>query len=139
MHDDRLVLRPALSADVIDQPERLAASSSASQLPGDGSQATLLARIGSSSIAALGNLDPGQAYARLVGGVGQRKSDAAATLATREAMTAQVEVVRQSISGVSLDEEMVALSKYQRAFEAASRVFTTADQLLEDLINTLGR
>ena len=31
---------------------------------------------------------------------------------------------------------MVALTQYQRAFEAASRVFTTADQLLEDLINT---
>jgi flagellar hook-associated protein FlgK len=34
---------------------------------------------------------------------------------------------------------MVSLSKYQRAFEAASRVFRTADELLEELINTLGR
>jgi len=74
-----------------------------------------------------------------VGRVGQRKADSAATLDTRAAMTAQVETVRQSISGVSLDEEMVSLTKYQRAFEAASRVFTTADQLLEDLINSLGR
>jgi len=129
----------ALSADVLDHPEFLAASNNASQLPGNGSQATSLAQLGSTPIAALGNLDPGQAYAKLVGGVGQRKADSAATLSTREAMTAQVEVVRQSISGVSLDEEMVSLSKYQRAFEAASRVFTTADQLLEDLINTLGR
>ena len=128
-----------LSADVLDHPEFLAASNSASQLPGNGSQATFLAQLGNTPIAALGDLDPGQAYARLVGSVGQRKADSAATLSTREAMTAQVEVVRQSISGVSLDEEMISLSKYQRAFEAASRVFTTADQLLEDLINTLGR
>ena len=57
----------------------------------------------------------------------------------RDAVTAQVETMRQSVSGVSLDEEMVAMTQYQRAFEAASRVFTTADQLLETLINTLGR
>jgi flagellar hook-associated protein 1 FlgK len=73
------------------------------------------------------------------GRVGPPKADAAATLDTREAMTAQVEAMRQSISGVSLDEEMVSLSKFQRAFQAASRVFTTADQMLEELLNTVGR
>lgn len=128
-----------LSADVAGQPDRVAASSSAVALPGDASQAVLLARVAESPIAGLGNLDPAQAYGRLVGRVGQRKSDAANTLSTREAMTAQVQVIRDSVSGVSLDEEMVSLTKYQRAFEAASRVFTTADRLLEDLINTLGR
>lgn len=128
-----------IAADMVDHPERVAASSSATELPGNSGQAVLLARVAETPIAALGNLDPGQAYARFIGRVGQRKADSAATLETREAMTAQVEVVRQSISGVSLDEEMVALTKYQRAFEAASRVFTTADRLLEDLINMVGR
>jgi len=128
-----------LDAAVLGRPDLLAASSSPSELPGNANQATLLAQVADTPIAALGDLAPGQAYARLVGRVGQRKADAAATLDTREAMTAQVEVVRQSISGVSLDEEMISLSKYQRAFEAASRVFTTADQLLQELLNTVGR
>jgi len=121
------------------RPDRVAASDSPAELPGNAGQALLLAHVGDTPIAALGDLDPGQAYARLVGRVGQRKADSAATLETRQAMTAQVETVRQSISGVSLDEEMVSLSKYQRAFEAASRVFTTADQLLKDLLDTVGR
>jgi flagellar hook-associated protein 1 FlgK len=128
-----------VDADMQGQPDRVGASGSAAALPGDGTQAMLLARLAETPIAALGDLDPGQAYGRLVGRVGERRADAASTLSTREAMTAQVEVIRQSITGVSLDEEMVSLSKYQRAFEAASRVFTTADRLLEDLINTLGR
>ncbi len=128
-----------VDADIAGHPERIAASASAAELPGNAGQAVLLARVADTPLAALGNLDPNQAYARLIGRVGQRKADSAATLETREAMTAQVEVVRQSISGVSLDEEMVALTKYQRAFEAASRVFTTADRLLEELINTVGR
>jgi flagellar hook-associated protein 1 len=128
-----------VDADMAGHPDRVGASSSGATLPGDGGQAVLLARLGETPIAALGDLDPAQAYAQLVGRVGQRKQDAASTLSTREAMSAQVEVVRQSISGVSLDEEMVSLTKYQRAFEAASRVFTTADQLLQDLMNTFGR
>ena len=128
-----------VSADVAGQPNNLAASSSSAALPGDGSQAMLLAGVADGPVAGLNGLTPGEAYGRLVGRVGQRKQDAATTLDTRDAMTAQVEVMRQSVSGVSLDEEMVAMTQYQRAFEAASRVFTTADQLLEDLINTLGR
>lgn len=128
-----------LGADLAGHPERVAASASALTLPGDGTQATRLAHIAESPIAGLEGLTPAEAYGRLIGRVGQRKNDAASDLATRQAMTAQVETMRQSVSGVSLDEEMVAMTQYQRAFEAASRVFATADQLLEELINTLGR
>jgi flagellar hook-associated protein 1 FlgK len=131
--------RIKVSADVADQPDLLAAAASAAALPGDGSQMVTLAGVADAPIAGLGGLNPGEAYARIVGRVGQRKQEAATTLETRDAMTAQIEVMRQSVSGVSLDEEMVAMTQFQRAFEAASRVFTTADQLLEDLINTLGR
>jgi flagellar hook-associated protein 1 FlgK len=128
-----------ISDDVAGQPDRLAAASSVTALPGDGGQAMLLAAVADSPVTGLNGQSPGEAYGRLVGRVGQRKQNAATDLETRDAMTAQIETMRQSVSGVSLDEEMVALTKYQRAFEAASRVFTTADQLLEDLINTLGR
>jgi flagellar hook-associated protein 1 FlgK len=128
-----------VSDDVVGQPDLLGAASSAAALPGDGTQAMLLASVADEPVPGLDGLNPSEAYGRLVGNVGRRKQEAAETLSLREAMTAQVETMRQSVSGVSLDEEMVALTQYQRAFEAASRVFTTADQLLETLINTLGR
>jgi len=131
--------RIKVSDDVAGQPDRIAAAATAAALPGDGSQMVTLAGVADSPLAGLGGLNPGEAYARIVGRVGARKQEAATTLETRDAMTAQIEVMRQSVSGVSLDEEMVAMTQFQRAFEAASRVFTTADQLLEDLINTLGR
>lgn len=129
----------SVSADVAGQPERLAASGSEAALPGDGSQAMLLAAIADEPVPGLDGLDPAEAYGRIVGRVGQRKQEAANTLSLREAMTAQIETMRQSVSGVSLDEEMVNMTRYQRAFEAAARVFTTADELLESLLNTLGR
>lgn len=45
---------------------------------------------------------------------------------------------RDAVSGVSLDEEMADLMKYQRAFQASSRVFNTVDELLDLVVNRLG-
>ncbi|MNN78599.1 flagellar hook-associated protein FlgK [compost metagenome] len=46
---------------------------------------------------------------------------------------------KQSVSGVSLDEEMTDLIKFQHAYSAASRFMTTFDELLNKLINGTGR
>lgn len=48
------------------------------------------------------------------------------------------EVTRQSQHGVSIDEEMVDLVRYQRQLEAASRVMTAVDQALDTLVNRVG-
>ena len=45
---------------------------------------------------------------------------------------------RLSLSGVSLDEEMTNLIKYQHAYNGASRVITTMDEALETIINKMG-
>ncbi len=45
---------------------------------------------------------------------------------------------RTSISGVSLDEEMTNLIKYQHSYNGASRVITTMDEILDMLINRMG-
>ncbi len=46
---------------------------------------------------------------------------------------------KESISGVSLDEEMVQMMTYQHAYAAASRVLTALDEALEVLINRTGK
>jgi flagellar hook-associated protein 1 len=47
---------------------------------------------------------------------------------------AAMERQRESVSGVSLDEEMANLMKYQYAYQAAARLYTVADSLLQSLL-----
>lgn len=50
-----------------------------------------------------------------------------------------VDTQRTSVSGVSLDEEMTNLIKYQHAYSGSSRVITAMDEALETMINKMGR
>lgn len=62
----------------------------------------------------------------------------------RNAQTVQRSVVAaaddavESDAGVSLDEEMVNLLLFQRSFQAASRVITTIDEMMDTLVNRTG-
>ena len=46
---------------------------------------------------------------------------------------------RQSISGVSMDEEMTNLVRFQRGYQASARAMSTIDEMLDTLINRTGR
>ena len=58
------------------------------------------------------------------------QNQATATTATQASLTAQ----QQSISGVSLDEEMVNMLQQQQAFQASSRVVATVETMIASLI-----
>jgi flagellar hook-associated protein 1 FlgK len=51
-----------------------------------------------------------------------------------ESLINQLNEVRDSISGVNLDEEMVNLIKYQHAFEAASKLIAISDAMMQALM-----
>lgn len=53
-------------------------------------------------------------------------------------LNGQVETQRESISGVSLDEESANLVKYQRAYQASARVINAVDEMLDLIINRMG-
>jgi flagellar hook-associated protein 1 len=58
---------------------------------------------------------------------------------SRSEIVAQVETLRDQVSGVSLDEEAMNLLKFQRAYEANARFFSVIDQTLGMLLDRLGR
>jgi flagellar hook-associated protein 1 FlgK len=79
------------------------------------------------------------AYASFVTRVGTEVQDARRQQTTAQVLTNSVEDRRQSTSGVSLDEEMTNLVRFQRAYQASARALTTMDEMLDTLINRTGR
>jgi flagellar hook-associated protein 1 FlgK len=81
----------------------------------------------------------GQFYTRSVSDLGQALATTTARASDQENIQRLVRNQRDTVSGVSLDEEMADLVRYQRAFQASSRVFSVVDELLDTIVNRLGR
>jgi flagellar hook-associated protein 1 FlgK len=125
-----------LSADVADKPQNLAAASSQDGLPGDSSNAVLLSGLASSKIVGSART-PAEGYGDIIGNVGTRRAAAKADVGLRQAIRQQATAARESISGVSLDEEMVNLQKYQQAYQANGKLLAVVNGLLQELLNNV--
>ena len=79
-----------------------------------------------------------QYYSSIIGAVGVETNEAASFTENYNLLVQQIEFSRQSVQGVSLDEEMTNMIKYQHAYDAAARVITTMDQALDTVIRGMG-
>ncbi|MED4600702.1 flagellar hook-associated protein FlgK [Paenibacillus validus] len=77
-------------------------------------------------------------YRSIVGELGVQSQEATRQAANQQILVDQVESRRQAVSGVSLDEEMANMIKYQHAYSAAARSLTTFDEMLDKVINGMG-
>jgi flagellar hook-associated protein 1 FlgK len=119
---------------VAGKPEALAASASAGA-SGDGSVALRLADLAYKAPA--GGTSLSDRLAGFAGGVGASIASAEAEASLRADTAAQADAARESLVGVSVEEEMVAMTRFQRAFEATTRVLRTADELLADFMRNV--
>lgn len=71
----------------------------------------------------------------LLGGIGITGSGITMEKQNSDAIHAQLTKIRESVSGVSLDEEMVSLMTFQAAYSAAAKLITTADEMLDTLLS----
>jgi flagellar hook-associated protein 1 FlgK len=83
--------------------------------------------------------DADSRYARLVTQIGSDVADAGRREATARILADNLDARRQSIAGVSLDEEMTNLIRFQRGYQASARAMSTVDEMLDTLINRTGR
>jgi flagellar hook-associated protein 1 FlgK len=78
-------------------------------------------------------------YHAFVAKVGSDVREATRQEGNAQVLTDAVENRRQSVSGVSMDEEMANLVRFQRSYQASSRAMSTLDEMLDVLINRTGR
>ena len=74
-------------------------------------------------------------YSVMIGSIGVTAQGELRTQAYNKMMVMQMGEQRDSISAVSLDEEMVSLMKYQHAFTAASKLLTVTDEMLNTIVS----
>ena len=94
------------------------------------------------AIAALQNdpiTDINGSYHAFVAKVGSHVRESIRQEANAQVLTDAVENRRQSVAGVSMDEEMSNLVRFQRSYQASSRAMSTMDEMLDVLINRTGR
>ena len=74
-------------------------------------------------------------YAATVTTVGAHTQSTGFEYATETAMTNELKARKDEISGVSLDEEMTNLIKFQASYKAAAKLVTTADEMIQTLLS----
>jgi flagellar hook-associated protein 1 FlgK len=89
-------------------------------------------------IAALRGGAAEQGYATLVEKLGSDVRSAKDDQTTLQGTVTSINDQRQSVSGVSLDEEMTNLISFQRGYQASARTLTAMDSMLETLIEHTG-
>ncbi len=119
----------------ISDPNKIAASSSANGVPGDNSNALLLAQLQDKAVTGLGGTTFHDFYSQYIGQIGSQSQSAQRTLTAEKVINQNLTNQRGEVSGVSLDEETTNLIKFQRAFEASARLITLADQLLQTILD----
>jgi flagellar hook-associated protein 1 FlgK len=91
------------------------------------------------AIAALRGKTADQRYADLVGTIGADAASVNRQLETSQALVDAADTRRLEVSGVAMDEEVTNMIRFQRGYQASSRVMSTMDELLDVLINRTGR
>lgn len=128
----------SVSTGVLGEPDRLAAASDPALAAGDNRNALALAALADADIARGGRMTAQESLGALVSEAGQAIRGAHLDADFADDAAAQIQSMRDSVSGVSVDEEMIALSRYQRGYQASLRVVQAADAMLQELVN-LGR
>lgn len=103
--------------------------------PGDGSNAILMAQLKHKNFFNDGKSTFNDYYNEMVTRTASLSKRYETEASYSRSLMSQLDAKRQELSGVSLDEELANLIRFQHAYNASARVITTIDQMLDKIIN----
>lgn len=119
---------------LISSSEKIAASAT---VTGDGKKAAEMVTLKDKLLMNDGTATLGEYYSSLVGQIGRNVATAMRNADYENTILQQLTNQRESISGVSLEEEMMNLVKFQLAYSAAGKLCQVADDLMESLLESV--
>lgn len=127
-----------LDSTIVTDVNRIAASGISNE-PGDNTVALSLSQLRDTAVSVNGQtVSINEGYRNVVASIATRVNGANGTAIAARTLASQTDARRESVKGVSIDEEMVNLIKYQQAYSAAARLVSVVDEMSQTLIN-LGR
>jgi flagellar hook-associated protein 1 len=137
---DRFTVSPLTNAIknfgvAISDFKKIAAASSAASLPGDNTNALNMIELSQQNISDLGSKMYTSFYKGIVSDIGSLSSAASDSLKFDENLLSEISNRRESVSGVSLDEEAANLIKFQRSFQAGAKMIQITDELLQSILD----
>jgi flagellar hook-associated protein 1 FlgK len=113
----------------------VAASSTRAGAPGNNTNALALVALQQRQFTSLQSDTLAKAYRRTAAELGVKIQTAERNNDAQDILRDQIETIRAQVSGVSIDEEMINLIKFQRGFEAASRLIRVTDEMMETMLS----
>jgi len=108
----------------------IAASSSAT-LAGDNAKALAIAQLSSATTTGVPATTFNSFYSSFVSNLGLDVQSSKTSVTQDEAFSKQLSTLRDSNSGVSLDEELTNLVKYQRSYQASAKLISTVSDMMD--------
>ena len=123
-----------VNATLLDDPSLIQASGDPDAV-GDNTTVLALAQLANTRYASLGNQTFNERYNQTVAQLGQELDSTNSQVTNEETVMNALQQQRDSVSGVSLDEEMTDLMKFQRAYQASARLISVLDSMLDTVVN----
>ncbi len=122
-----------IDSQIAADSRKIAASSNAQQ--GNGDIALAISQLQQENKAANSTMTFANFYGGMIGEIGSLMQEATSFSQGQSLMVQQLENQRESEMGVSLDEEMTNLIKYQRAYQATAKLVSMADEMAQTILN----